>query len=66
MWPEKRGLSQIMTITRISTMVPEGRPESTIQISNGCVKLDQNNVDFLLPRADLHAKLHQADETLAD
>jgi tetratricopeptide (TPR) repeat protein len=53
-------------MARISAMVSQGRSESAIQILNWCIELDQNNVDFLLQRADLHLKLQQADETLAD
>jgi tetratricopeptide (TPR) repeat protein len=47
-------------------LVSEGRSKSAIQILNGGLELDQNNIDFLLQRVDLHLKLQQADEALAD
>jgi tetratricopeptide (TPR) repeat protein len=50
----------------VSAMVSEGRSESAIQILNRCIELDQNNIDFLLQRADLHLKLQQTDQALAD
>jgi hypothetical protein len=66
MYPEKCGLSQIVTMARIWAMASEGRSESAIQILNWHIEQDQNNADFLLQRADLHLKLQQADEALAD
>jgi tetratricopeptide (TPR) repeat protein len=64
--PETCGLSQIVTLAMVSAMVSEGRSESAIQILNRCIELNQSSIDFLLQRADLHLKLQQADEALAD